>query len=165
MTDPRQEIEGVHITRLGEQGADGPLAQVIVQPGTSVPPLGDVKTVNLHVKDGAVRVSISEGAGSVRVASGQPIRSGEGDIVLCETGTRDISIGDSAVLTAGNGCFVKDGVLNIEVVGDQAAELQMGAKQRGKSEREASRLHGAKPLKSPDDGGITLYACWLCPFM
>jgi hypothetical protein len=178
MTDS-QEIPGVRISNL-EPG----LAQVIIEPGIAVPPLGDTTAVNLHVKDGAVRVSISEGTGEVRVASGQPIRSGDGDIILCETGKRELAVGDSAVLAAGNNCFVKDGVLNIAAVGDQPAELHMGATQRsagasagGKaqlatqpagdaqadSEGEAERGKPDKKDGSSGGGGITAYACWVCP--
>jgi hypothetical protein len=159
MTDS-QHIPGVRITTL-EPG----LAQVIIEPGSDVPALGNTTTVNLHVKDGAVRVSVSEGTGEVRVASGEAIQSGDGDIAFCEKGKRDLAIGDSPVLTAGNGCFVRDGVLHIEVVGDQAAELHMGAKQRDRGEQEPLP-EGAQAFAERAGGGtVSPLRCWVCPFM
>jgi hypothetical protein len=161
MTDPRQ-IEGVDITSL-ERG----LAQVVIQPGASIPALGDTTTVNVLVKDGALRVSISEGAGEVRTGSGQPIASGDAGTVFCEGEKRDLQIGDSAVLTAGNSCFVRDGVLNLDVVGDQAVELHMGAQPRG-GDRPERLPGGAQAFKAGGGGGggkASPLRCWLCPFM
>lgn len=164
MTDPRQEIDGVHITKAGEG-----TAQVVIQPGTEVPPLGDTKTARVLVKDGAVRVSISEGAGEVLKGSGAAIRSGNDDIVFCDRGTCEFAIGDSAVLTAGNSCFVRDGVLHLEVVGDQAAELHMSAQGKGGEGPQDEPLpSGATTFAAGGGGGggsATPLRCWLCPFM
>lgn len=162
MTDP-QQIDGVQITKL-EKG----LAQVVIQPGKPVPPLGNTKTARVLVKDGAVRVSISEGTGEVLKGSGDAIRSGSDDIVFCDSGTCDFAIGDSAVLTAGNSCFVRDGVLNLEVVGDQAAELHMSAQGRGGEGQQGEPLpSGARAFGSGGGGGgsTTPLRCWVCPFM
>jgi hypothetical protein len=158
----QQDIPGIDMKNL-EPG----LAQVIIQPGSEVPPLGDTTTVNLHVQDGSVQVTVSEGTGEARVKKGPAICLEDGT-VFCESGNRDLAISAPVVLTAGNSCFVKNGVLHMKVVGDKPVELHVGATQRsrevdavGGEETERGKL--AKKSGLSGGGGITTRACWVCP--
>jgi hypothetical protein len=134
MTD-RQYTEGIQVTDLERGDAQG-VTQVIIQPGVEAPAIGNAKTVRLHVQDGSVRLWISDGAGDVQVKGGAAIRSDDG-AVFCETGKRGLSLDAPVVLTAGNSCFVEDGVLHLAVVGQKPAELHIAAQERGDSQTAA----------------------------
>jgi hypothetical protein len=137
--------------RSGLRGASHSLLKLVIDPGSEIKPLGDVRAVNLHMQDGHLRVSISEGEASVVVASGEPIRSGDDDIVFCDRGRRHLDVGESAILGAGNNFTIRDGVMHMEVVGDTPAELQMSIVKKGDDDGDT-------------DGPVTMNLCWLCPF-
>lgn len=167
MTEKWQDVpgmSGVRVARIEDGGSDTSSARsdfsashsmlkLVIDPGSEVEPLGDVHAVNLHVQDGALRVSISEGEASVNVASGDPIRSGDAGIVYCERGRREMQIGESAVLGAGNTFAIRDGVMHMVVDGEAPAELQVSVVK-----------------KSADDEGdgdgdqVMPRRCWVCPF-
>lgn len=169
MTEKWQDVpgmSGVRVARIEDGDADASanrsglraashsMLKLVLDPGSEIEPLGDVHAVNLHVQDGALRVSISEGDASVNVASGDPIRSGDGDDVFCEQGRRDVPRGESVVLRARNNFDMRDGALHLEVIGDDPVELQMSVVKKGS---------GAKDEKG-DGGQVTLLRCWVCPF-
>lgn len=143
--------------RSALRGASHSMVKLVIDPGDEIKPLGDVRAVKLHMQDGALRVSISEGEASVGVAAGKPIRSGSDDIVLCDRGRRGLEVGESAILGAGNNFTLRDGVMHMEVVGDTPAELQMSVV---KKEDDGSD----DDEDTCDSGPITMNLCWVCPF-
>ncbi len=166
MTEKWQDVpgmSGVRVARIEDGGADpsadrssfGPathsMVKLVLDPGSTVEPLGDVHAVNLHVQDGALRVSISEGDASVNVASGEPIGSGDGDIVYCDQGRREMQIGELAVLRSGNNFTIRDGVMHMAVDGDAPAEIQMSVVKKGSGDTAPREL-------------VTPLRCWICPF-
>ena len=136
--DPSGEISSL-------SGASHSMLRLVIDPGSEVQPLGGVHAVNLHVQDGALRVSVSEGDASVICASGGPIQSGDADIVYCEQGRRTMQIGESAVLRPGNNFTIRDGVMNMTVDGYTGAEMQVSVVKK-------------------DEPDITPMLCWICPF-
>jgi hypothetical protein len=159
-------MTGVRVARIEDGDADAAsnrsdmaashsMVKLVIDPGSEVQPLGDVHAVNLHVQDGALRVSISEGDASVNVASGDAIRSGDADIVYCEQGRRTMQLGESAVLRSGNTFAIRDGVMHMAVDGDAPAELQVSVVKKESRDTD----------DEADGGQVTLMACWLCPFM
>lgn len=165
MTEKWQDVpgmSGVRVARIEDGGSETSSARssfsgshsmvkLVIDPGSEVEPLGDVHAVNLHVLDGALRVSISEGDASVNVASGNPIRSGDADIVYCEQGRREMQLGEVAVLGAGNNFSIRDGVMHLAVDGDAPAELQASVVK--------------KDADDEDDGSQVMpRRCWVCPF-
>lgn len=173
MTEKWQEVpgmSGVRVARIedggaepsadrpGLRGASHSMLKLVIDPGSAVEPLGDVHAVNLHVLDGGLRVSISEGDASVNVASGDQIRSGDADIVYCEQGRREMQIGESAVLRSGNNFTIRDGVMHMSVDGDAPVELQASVIKKDDDDDKGKEDTG------DDSGQVTLMACWLCPF-
>lgn len=146
--DPSDGISGLH-------AASHSMLKVMFDPGSEIEPLGDVHAVNLHVQDGALRVSVSEGDASVNVASGGPIRAGDADIVYCEQGQREMQIGESAVLRARNNFALRDGVMHMAVVGETPVEMQMSVVKKGPDDAED---------EGDDSGPITMNLCWVCPY-
>lgn len=162
MTEKWQNVPGmpgVRVARIDDgelddendmpslSAASHTMFKVIIDPGSSVDPLGDVHAVNLHVLDGALRISISDGDASVICASGGAIQAGDADIAYCDRGTRTMQLGESAVLRSGNNFTIRDGVMNMAVDPDTGAEFQMSVVK-----------------KSPDEPDITPMLCWICPF-
>lgn len=146
--------------RSGLRGASHSMVKLVIDPGSEVKPLGDVRAVNLHMQDGELRISISEGEAIVVVASGKPIRSGDDGIVFCDSGRRHLEVGDSAILGAGNNFTLRDGVMHMEVVGDTPAEMQMSVVKTDDDGGDGDDDDG-----TVDDGPVTMNLCWLCPFM
>ena len=189
MTDP-QNVEGIQVTDLEKDDEPG-VTQVIIQPGVEVPPIGEAKTVRLHVQDGSVRLWISEGTGDVQVKNGAAIQADDG-AVFCEHGTRTLSLNAPVVLTARNIGFIENGVLHLAVVGDQPAELHIAAQERDggqqpeleglavpqRTDADLGALAQSMQFTPSDDSDtsgstgtsgttgrvkITPYACWVCP--
>src|SRR5665811_1312648 len=62
------------------------LLSISIEPGAPVPPLTGMRSVLITVQQGSLLVSASGETVRVNVGTGEPVRSGDGQSVLCEQG-------------------------------------------------------------------------------
>lgn len=118
-------------------GATGPeddelvhaLLSISIEPGAPVPPLTGMRSVLITVQHGSLLVSASGETVRVNVGTGEPVRSGDEENVLCEQGDCVLEPGQAILLGSGNGLSVTQGDVQIEVHGDESTVVQMSVLQ------------------------------------
>jgi hypothetical protein len=156
--EPSYYVETIAVTRPGD--LVHALVRLVIDPGGSTPPLNvtPMYSVVLHVQQGTIRITTSEGSARISAGAGTPVSYGTDEAETCDGDPCTLASGQSAVLGPDNSLATEEGLLGIEVVGDQRATIYVSLLMPQSSEEEF-RGSTATPTMPMDPNS----ACWICP--